>query len=48
MYLSGTRTSKIAFSCTCHPKRYDAYPQRVRAVKKDLYVGVNQSLMRAI
>lgn len=31
MRLKGIMTSNMAFSCTCHPKRNEAYPQRVTA-----------------
>jgi hypothetical protein len=44
-HLRGTRTSKTAFSWTCQPNRKDVYPQRVNAVKNDLYVGEIQSLI---
>lgn len=46
--LRGTRINKTAFSWTCHPKRKEAYPQRVKAFKKDLYVGENHSFVRMI
>lgn len=47
-YLSGTKTSNTAFSWTCQPNRKDEYPHSVNEVRKDLYVGVNQSLPRKI
>lgn len=47
-HLRGTKTSKTAFSWTCQPNRKDVYPQSVSAVKKDLYVGVNQSFRSQI
>lgn len=35
-YLRGIKTSKTAFSCTCHPKRKDVHPDNVSAVRNDL------------
>ena len=35
-HLRGTRTSSIAFSCTCQPNIKDVHPHSVRAVTNDL------------
>jgi hypothetical protein len=40
-------TSKMAFSCTCHPKRKEEYAVSVRAPKKVVGVGLKNSLTRA-
>ena len=37
-------TSRMAFSCTCQPKRNDANPQRVTAPIKVSEVGCKKSL----
>lgn len=38
-------TVRMAFSCTCHPNRNEAYPQRVTAPMKISHVGFRNSLM---
>lgn len=38
--LNGTMTRRIAFSWTCHPKRNEAYPQRVTAPTNPSQVGL--------
>lgn len=43
-HLRGTRTSKMAFSCTCQPNMYDVKPHKVNAVTNDLYEVLVQSL----
>jgi hypothetical protein len=44
---NGMTTSKMAFSCTCQPKRKEEYAVSVRAPKKVVGVGLKKSLMRA-
>jgi hypothetical protein len=49
MRLKGIMTSNTAFSCTCHPKRKEAYPQSVTApikVSQDGSVDEKKSLKR--
>lgn len=45
-YLNGKITSKMAFSCTCHPNRNDAYPHNVTAPMNCSYVGRIQSFIK--
>ena len=46
--LKGTKTSRIAFSCTCHPNIKEAKPHNVNASTNDLYVAFLQSLVKKI
>lgn len=47
-HLSGTRTRSTAFSCTCQPNKNDVQPDKVKAVRNDLYLGLRQSLINQI
>lgn len=42
-YVNGTITIRMAFSCTCQPKRYELKPHMTSECRKFLYVGFRNS-----
>lgn len=45
-HLNGTKNSRTAFSCTCHPHKKLVIAAKTTESRKRLYVGSNHSLTR--